>query len=151
MALYNGGAFSLQFCYLLFEFGYLFVFGCKVFLRFGEVAFAYPRQKDIPPLAGLLHFGIQSGNVVLVLEHLLPIVFAVGVVLGRRADNTALQWSPEYAVVLEYGIQPPRCGAETSANYLKHVRMGAKVMYRNADVRWILGVHTIKSDGNDKE
>ena len=36
-------------------------------------------------------------------------------------------------------------------NYLKPVRVGAKVMYRNADVRRILGVRTKKSDGNDKE
>lgn len=36
-------------------------------------------------------------------------------------------------------------------NYLKPVRVGAKVMYRNADVRRILGVRTKKSDGDDKE
>ena len=36
-------------------------------------------------------------------------------------------------------------------NYLKPVRVGAKVMYRNADVRRILGMRTPKSDGYDKE
>ena len=36
-------------------------------------------------------------------------------------------------------------------NYLKPVRVGAQVMYRNADVRRILGVRTKKSNGNDKE
>ncbi len=36
-------------------------------------------------------------------------------------------------------------------NYLKPVRVGAKVMYRNADVRRILGVRTEISDSHDKE
>ncbi len=36
-------------------------------------------------------------------------------------------------------------------NYLKPLRVGAKVMYRNADVCMILGVRTPKSGGNDKE
>ncbi len=89
--LYNGGAFLLQLLYLPFEVGCLLVFGRKVFLGFGKVAFTYPRQNDIPPLVGFLHFGIQSGNIVLVLQHLLPVIFAVGLVLGRRADYTSLQ------------------------------------------------------------
>lgn len=36
-------------------------------------------------------------------------------------------------------------------NYLKPVRVGAKVMYRNTDVRRILGVRTEISDSHDKE
>ena len=36
-------------------------------------------------------------------------------------------------------------------NYLKPVRVGAKVMYRNADVRRILGVRTKISESHDKE
>ena len=83
VVLYNGGAFSLQLRYLL-------VFGYKVSLCFGKVAFTYPRQKDILSLVGFPHFGIQSGNIVLVLQHLLPIVLAVGVVFGRRDDNATL-------------------------------------------------------------
>lgn len=36
-------------------------------------------------------------------------------------------------------------------NYLKPVRVGARVMYRNADVRRILGVRTKISESHDKE